>query len=1035
MKKFIYEHTRLHRGMMTLFASLLALVICVYTICGAWRGTVDDAFGIVSGAVTLSDDENDYTYQSRFKSAAESIAAEKELGIRLQQEGSVLLKGTAEDLQVEGSGITLFGMRSYMTQYGSSVGSTVSKKADERTSFEAAFTDRGYKVNPALVSFYKEKVSTYAPVQADPGNCTSVETGTVIHEVPVSEYTADKTGDYSGYQDAAIIVLGRDAGESCSFYPGESGVADPAEFTNSPTGNILSLSNDERDLIQYVKNQGFQKIIVMLNSVATMEIEELKTDAAIDSILWIGTPGCYGSLGIADLVKGTVLPSGHLADTYAVNTAKSAAVQNYGVYTFANAGDIDPSSVGDAATNSLRSSWYVAETEGIYVGYKYYETRYYDSLMDQGNAALASHNETYNGGEYWNYDDEVTYSFGYGVEGSSFSETVVDTQIDWTGEKESTVTVEVKNTGNQAAKHVVQLYVQVPYTEANRVNGVEKSAIQLIGYGKTGEEDNTYLEPGKTENVTITFKADSFASYDDTFAHDEVVGAYRLDAGDYYFATGNGAHDALQTIIKEQNNGLLADTSTTGVLVGKINLAEDVIITETKQGGRIENHFDSADLNNLNCGTEVTYLSRNDWAGTFPTEVTEVTATSEMITNLQNQTADLEAANEGAKDTEFIFGEDNGAKAYQLRGITDYNDPLFEQVVNGTSLDNILNSLMGNVLTDENTVTPRPYPSDSPLGYIVPYGKYNTGVYALEEGDEGYGYEPNVFCSGTVVATSFNHKLAEEQGLQVADDGFWTGVDWWFGPGLNLHRTPYNGRNIEYYSEDSVLSGTMARDVINAYQSMGMIAGVKHFAFNDQEANRDGIAVFFDEQGGRENELRSFEYALVDANSKSVMTGFNRIGCTFTSANTDFITGLVRDEWKYNGFVLTDSTKSGQYMRANECLLAGTDMMLGGFTHYGPGKDWEDIDADKLKDNPALVASVRESYHRYLYTLANAATFNGLTESSKVGATPIWEIVLISLEVVLGVLVLVTGAFWGISLRSKGKVKKEEINHQRKGED
>lgn len=1023
MKKFINNHLYFLRGMSNVFIALLTFFVCAYSISDTWRSTIDSAFGVISNEIALSKDEADYKYQSRFKTAKESIESEKELAIRLQQEGSVLLKGNADGLQVTGDkGVTLFGMRSYMTQYGSSVGSTVSKKADQLVSLSDALSDRGFSVNPATVSLYKNVVKQYAPSRADSGNNATTEIGAVINEVPQSEYSVIDSSEYADFQDAAIVVIGRDAGEASSFYPGESGIGNPDEFSTSETGNVLGLSDDEKDLLAYVKTQGFNKIIVLLNSVNTLEIEELKNDSEIDSILWIGTPGTYGFYGVADLLDGTILPSGHLADTYAVNTAKSPAVQNYGVYNFSNGEEIDPTATGEKPQFKLRSNWYVAETEGIYVGYKYYETRYYDSIMEQGNATVASKNETFDGSDFWDYENEVTYSFGYGIEGSVFSEEVVSKEIDWSGNGDSSIDIEVTNIGERGAKHVVQLYVQSPYTEYDRQNGIEKSAIQLVGYGKTNDGSDSVLEPGEKETVTITFNVRDFSSYDNTFEHDGVKGAFRLSEGDYYFATGNGAHDAVQTIIKQQDASKLADVTTTGIIVGIEQLPSNVDFVTSINGGLVQNQFEDADINNLGTETSVTYLSRNNWSDTFPEEVKEFTASPEMIIELQNQTLDLEAANAAAEKAEFVFSSDNGSTAFDMKGIQDFEDPIFDSIRQATAIDNVLNSLMGNVLTDKESVTPRPYPADSPLGYIVPYGKFNTsGIHALDKEDEGYGYEPNVFSSGTVVASTFSHKLAEEQGMQLADDGFWTGVNWWFGPGLNLHRTPYNGRNIEYYSEDSVLSGIVAENVITAYQDMGMIAGVKHFAFNDQEANRDGIAVFFDEQGGRENELRSFEYALVKAESKSVMTGFNRIGTTFSSADADFISGLTREEWGYKGFILTDSTKSADYMRANESLMAGTNMMLGGFTHYGSGKEWEDLNAATLDTNPALLEKINDSYHYYLYMLADTTVLDGLDSDTTVGAMAIWEIGLLSLIALFGAGTLISLVFTVMSLANANK--------------
>lgn len=1016
MKRFIYSHKRMHRGFLNAFAALTVFLLIAQTICNTWRSTVDAAFGVETGTINLSSDKKDYQYLSSYDTAADAAAAEKELAIKLQEEGSVLLKGSPSTLQVAGDKkVTLFGMRSYMAQYGGSIGSTVSKA--ETIRLDQALEESGFSVNPQMVKFYQGLVNTYAPGHADGGNCTDEEKGYLINEVPQSEYTAEATGDFSGYKDAAILVLGRDAGESSCMYPGERGTMTNAttgenEFSESTSGNVLGLSDDERDLLHYVEKQGFDKVIVLLNSVNTMEVQEIEDDAAVDAMMWIGTPGCFGFLGVANLLSGQAIPSGHLADTYAVDTAKSAAAQNYGIYTFSNEADIDSTYNSNM---ELRSNWYLVETEGIYIGYKYYETRYYDTVRNQGNASTAAHNETANGSRTWNYDDEVTYPFGYGIEGSTFSEELIDSEIDWTGDTESTVLVKVTNTGDTAAKHVVELFVQSPYTDYDKENGVEKSAIQLVGYGKTGDETDSYLKPGDSEEVRITFNVRDFASYDKNFTHDDTSGAYRLEAGNYYFASGNGSHDAVKNVIVAQDASLREDAGpmmTESGFVFTNTLNEDVNITKSVDGGMVGNHFDEADLNQMNCGTEVTYLTRNDWADTFPTAVTGVTATEEMIYQLRNATADLEAADAAAGDVDTTFGTAE-TKAYELKGL-DYDDPLWEELISSTDLDNLLDVCMGQWTINEGTIMPRMYPSDSPLGFITAYGARNAhGIYYLEEDDEGYGYQDNIYCSPVVVASSFSHEMAKQMGNQVGEDGIWSGITCWYGPGLNIHRTPYNGRNIEYYSEDSILTGIMASDVVTAYQSKGGIATVKHFAFNDQEANRDGIAVFFEEQGGRENELRGFQLALEGENgAKSIMTGFNRIGCTFSSANVDFITGLVRDEWNYNGYVITDSTKSGKYMDGVECLLAGTDMMLGGYTHYGAGKDWPEFDANEVLNHPALVKALRESYHRYAYLSLNSTSGDGLTKDSRSGSMPVWEICLWLSIAVSGFLALISLIFY-----------------------
>ena len=462
------KKTRLYRGLGSIFLAVAVLFSVAASVATAWAGKVDELLGTSKTGIERSLDPADYRYQSDFTNPSDLVTAEIAYATRVSAEGSVALKGQPA---IDGSKVTLFGMRSgSKMQFGGSMGELI--EASQAVTLSEALTKEGFEVNPAMVQFYQDREATYAPTQASGGNVISSyeNQGAKIGEVPVSELDASLLGNY---KDAAIIVFGRDAGESACFYPGANGLSEPAEFTDSPTGNILSLSNDERDLVNWVKEQGFGKIVVLLNSGTSMEIEELKQDEAVDAILWIGNPGCYGTYGIAQLLKGSVLPSGHLPDTWAVNSALSPAAQNYGIYVFDNADDIETTN-----NNGLRSSWYLVQLEGIYQGYKYYETRYFDTLANQGNAAKAAKGQSVDGAT-WEYDREVSYGFGYGVEGSTFSEEITSTNIAWSGETESTVTVKVTNTGSVPAKHAVQLYVSVPYTDRDRTNGIEKSAIQL----------------------------------------------------------------------------------------------------------------------------------------------------------------------------------------------------------------------------------------------------------------------------------------------------------------------------------------------------------------------------------------------------------------------------------------------------------------------------------------------------------------------------------------------------------------------------
>lgn len=985
------KKSHIFRGLASIMLACMVITAMGMSVAMSWEGKVNELLGMDSKSFELSQKEEDYYYKSDYDNPADLIDAEIALNTRLEAEGAVVVKGTPA---IGGTNVSIFGMRSQAMQYGGSMGSLI--ETSQAVRLADAMTEYGFSVNPELVSFYEEKAADYKPGSAAGANCVDENTGATVNEVPAKEYLTLSADTMKQYSDAAIVVLGRDAGEGGSYYPGEDGIADADEFSNSPTGNILSLSNDERNMINYVKNQGFQKIVVLLNSACAMEVEELKTDDAIDCIMWIGNPGCYGTYGIAKLLNGSVQPSGHLPDTYAVNSALAPAARNYGAYVFENADQIETTT-----TNALRAKWYLVEEESIYIGYKYYETRYFDSIAGQGNAGTALTNETVDGSQNWNYDNEVSYPFGYGVEGSSFSEEITGADIDWTGNEDSTVTVKVTNTGETAAKHVVQLYLSQPYTEYDKTNGVEKSAIQLIGYAKTGEaseksfEEEKLLSPGESEEVTIRFKATDFYSYDKNYEHDGVKGAYLLEAGTYYFATGNGSHDAVQAVLCDIYPEQMEGVTPTGTLY-KENVEKEIAQTESN-GVTIENQLGDGDLNSYDCGTSVTMLTRNDWAGTFPKGIDSITATPEMIRLLQNNIYDAEAEREAyTGETEFLYEQDSDVTLLDLKGL-DYEDPLFEEAINAMSLQDIINSYCAWAQPNETLRIPSEKGADSPLGILFTIGKYTKGsIYEVAEDDPSYGHATNVYVSENVVAATFSPLLVEEEGRLIGNDALWTGCNGWNAPGLNIHRSQYNSRNIEYYSEDPVLTGTMGASIYREAVSYGVVTTGKHFAFNDQETNRDGLAVFLDEQAARENELRGFQIAIRDGNANSLMTAFNRLGCTHVAASKRLMNGILRGEWGYQGFIITDSVKSAQYFIASDCAVAANNRMLGGSNNE---EVWG-YTADKISKDPVLESLVRESYHRYLYTFANSNILNGITkESANTNAITWW---ILTLQLTMG---------------------------------
>ena len=1011
------SRTLLFRGLTATFAALLVLSGSIRTVAFDWDDKVNELLGISGEGVERSQDPNDYIYPSDFDTAEDLVNAEIGLATRIQAEGTVLLKGTAE---AGGTNVTLFGMRSDMMQYGGTMGGTI---ADSQcVSLADALKDSGFNVNPVMQQFYQSMEKTYAPGRASGAANVDVNTGATVNEVPVSEYTQVQTDSCADYKDAAIVVLGRDSSEGSDYYPGADGIANPDEFAESTTGNILGLSDDERDLISYVESQAFGKVIVLINSGSAMELEDLANDSNVDTLMWIGNPGCYGTYGIAQILSGEVLPSGHLADTYAVNSAVSPAAVNFGAYVFTNGSEIDTT-----PNNALRAKWYLAEPEGIYIGYKYYETRYYDTVTGQGNADQALNGETADGSDTWDYDNEVTYPFGYGIEGSTFSEEITDSSIDWSGAEDSTVTVKVTNTGDTAAKHVVQLYVSQPYTDYDRQNGVEKSAIQLVGYAKTGEAsesdytDTVLLAPGESEDVTITFNTSDFCTYDKTYEHDGVTGAYSLEAGEYVFATGNGAHDAVQSVLRYQHPDQMQNVTPAGVTLA-VNLDEDMTFTESNDT-LIQNRLEDADLNSWDCGTEVTYLTRNDWAGTFPTEVSSVTATDEMIKYLKNATYDPAEANaEYDGETSGDYDQNLGIVAAQLYGL-DYDDPMYEQLMSEVSLQDMLDQYVANGQTLGSIGLPKMNGADSPLGLMGSLGKFTAGtIYEVSESDQYYGYQTNVYESEVVVASTYSHLLASEEGRLAGNDSVWTLVTQWNAPGLNVHRSPYNARNYEYYSEDAVLTGNMGADLVASVQNYGVCAMAKHFAFNDQETNRDGLALFLNEQAARENELRGFQITIEDGGLQNMMTAFNRIGLTHCGASQDLMNGIVRGEWGFNGQIITDSVKSAQYFLPSECLMAGNDMMLGG----GNSSEVWGYSTAVFEQDPALQAALREAYHHYLYSAVNSNVMNGITEETSVANEyTAWQWALTGALGIFIILTAVSAVLWAFSTRRNDKKRTE----------
>lgn len=639
------------RGLTGISASLLAILTAGNSIATANAAFINTRLGTTNTVIVDNGDTKDNIYfDSEFKTLSEMYDAKKALAEEISEEGSVLFKNDNNALPLDKSEtVTLWGLNSHYPTLGGMIGSSTATNMDDGqipVGIEDALKEKGFTLNQQFIDLYSGKeASKYMRTGfGQPGHglmpafTATYENQSMypVGEAPASIYSDDVLS--SADSTTAVVVISRDSSEAADYYPSEKNTTEGDSYERP-----LALSEYEKAMIDLAKKHS-TKVVVLLNADNQVEIEDLKNDADIDSILWVGEPGLYGFLGVADVLSGDVNPSGKISDTYAVNSTSSPAMMNFGVYTYTNA-----SNAGGKLTETNKADWFAVETEDIYTGYKYYETRYEDQVLGNGNAtdkAGAS-----NGGS-WNYEDEVTYPFGYGLSYSTFDEKL--TGVNMTVGQAGTATVTVTNTGDKAGKDVVELYVQAPYTEG----GLEKASIQLIGFAKTG-----MLEPGASEDVTVDFKPEYFASYDETAKKaDGTEGAWVLEAGDYYFAVGDDAHAALNNVLAAKNisTDKLMKTADSDEISAdnayKWNLAATDIETYSVN---VQNELQDVDINKLIPGT-AEYTTRADWTKGWKT-VDTLTPTDDMMTGLTNSNYTLTKNGDGE-----TWGKDAGLKLIDL---------------------------------------------------------------------------------------------------------------------------------------------------------------------------------------------------------------------------------------------------------------------------------------------------------------------------------------------------------------------------------
>ena len=951
------------RGVSSVAMFLFVVSIFGGIVANANAGGINNFLGISSATTPSGDGET--RFESSYgelsdENLAKLIADEMDYAAEQLEEGSVLLMNNgALPLAEDERNVTLFGRASADIRYRNSNGGGSADPARE-INMKKAFNDAGFTINDDLYNAYASS-STQRVKAGD-------ETAS-IGEEKKEFYTAALRKTFADHNDAAIVTLSRWGGEGTDM-----------SLKDSEGVSQLALHPTERDLLTMIKDSGdFDKIIVLINSVYPLELGEL-ADYGVDACLWIANPGYYGLPGVVNVLTGAANPSGRLVDTYAADADSSASMQNYGTnaMVFTNSSELAP-----------HEQKYVVYQEGIYVGYKYYETRYADAVMGTGNAS-GSAGIYASEGNSWNYADEVVFPFGYGLSYTTFEQTLDSVTYDEETDT-FTATVTTTNTGEVAGKVPVELYVQLPYT----AGGVEKSAIQLIAYDKTD-----ILQPDASEVSTITFDRYLMASYDIN-AH-EGKGGYILDAGTYYFAVGDDAHDALNNVLAAREFTGLYDPFGEAV-AGDTNCVKTYELAELDDTSYLQSQYTDAEVHNLYDFADVNYyydepvvqyLSRSNWQGTFPQRVT-LTANDTVKAALETSKLDIK---QGTKPLSEVTYEQPKTLSLADMWEVPFEDERWTTLVQQLSIEEL--ALLVNEYYGQDPVNTVGKPAT-----VTSEGSEGVSLNYLF-GDKGIS---TGYASNTLVAATWNHELQYKHGDFYAEDALYAGVHTMHGPGAGTHRSPYSGRNAEYFSEDAMISYYCGGNIEEAMGAKGLANNYKHFFLNDQENGRQGIATFSNEQAIREIYLRAYEGGLTSDGGLAIMTSYNRIGCIYMAAEPVTQYDLLRGEWGYEGYLMTDYIQGGEYSVTLDALMNGTNIFGGN------DRSTEILQLVLRNRNTSgeLVEKMQESAHRILWTYSKTSMMNGLTGDQTFSATrQWWQNAILGAQIALGVVtVAAIGAY------------------------
>lgn len=826
----------------------------------------------------------------------------REVTEQIEEEGLVLLRNEKNALPMTETKANVFGFASDAIIYGGSG----SGAADEskNVNLKTALENVGIEVNEELSDFYKQKND-----EAKAKNGVTIALSDYsVKEPSVDNYENGLLEHAKDFSDTAIVVFGRAGGEGADM------PMDMAAYEGGTEGrHYMELTENEEAMFDMVK-ENFEKVIVLINSSSPMELGFLENEK-VDAAMWIGGPGSVGLQGVANALCGEVNPSGRLVDTYAYDATSSPAYMNIGDFTYTGTEHENGGMLGGVAPYKFMNY-----QEGIYVGYRYYETAAQDG--------------------YINYEETVQYPFGYGLSYTTFEQKMGELSAD--GDSIS-VDVTVTNTGKVPGKEVVQLYYTPPYTKG----GIEKSHVVLAAFDKTD-----VLKPGESQTLTLSFMKEDMASYDYKDAK-----AYVLEKGDYAIKLMKNSHDVI-------------DQRTYKVKETVVNRESDLV--------EATNQFDDV-------AGDITYVSRADWEGTMPKEKAKDQAPSkEVLKALQNTKVETDP------DAEDIVFKKHGLTLKDVKGLP-YNDPKWEQLLEQLSIKD-MEQLIGmsgwQSVRIGSVGKPEVLDVDGPAGLN--------------------GTKGNQYTSAVVVGSTWNTELPEAFGEALGDEAYANKVSGIYGPAMNIHRTPFSGRNFEYYSEDALLSGKMGAAMVRGCNEKNVYTYIKHFALNDQETNAIGGANWCNEQAMREIYLKPFELSVKEGESKAIMTTWSRIGATWAGASKPLLQNVLRDEWGFEGFVITDNAMMGDFQNADQAIAAGNDMMLS--------STQKEITIDETAEGRQLM---RKACHNILYVVANS---NAL-EHARVGV-PGWIYGYVAFDAVM--LGLIALGFMGCTKKKKVKVKKEK---------